>query len=196
MSDSSTGGPLLPLPTPAPREDDVLDRDLQQFVSHVTGLAGTHVRPRWQIEPPNMPAVGTSWAAVGVMNQTGDTFAAVVHDAADGGSDTVFRQEMLDVLVSFYGPSAQNYASLFREGVALAQNREELIYRDMQLISVGTLQRAPSLVNERWQNRVDVPFTLVRAIRRKYAILNLASVEGEIVTDNTTPLSQPINVTE
>lgn len=192
---SATGGFLAPVPSPAPLEGTALDDFIQELVVGVTGLDGKFVRPRWQAEPPNMPARNVDWSAVGVMDYKGDTFAAITHNPDDGGADTVYRQEELNVLVSFYGPNATNYASLLREGLSVPQNREVLLNNDMALISVGNLTPAPALMNERWQFRIDVSVGLRRAVRRTYPVLNILSVDGSIITDTDPQLSEPINVT-
>jgi len=190
---SATGGFLTPSASPAPLEDAALDRFLQQFVANVSGMTPSNVRPRWQKEPPNMPPVGSDWAAVGVQDMRSDMYPAELHKADSDGSNTVFSQEQLDVLVSFYGDNARRNAAILRDGLFVAQNREWLIYNDMGLVTVGSLTPAPSLVNERWQYRIDFIFTLVRAVRRTYPVLNLLSAEGTIVTDTDPPLSEPIN---
>ena len=192
-NNSATGGTLLPA-APAPLEGQSLDRFLQQVVAAVTGLDGTLVRPRWQKEPPNMPRVGIDWAAVGVMRREADTYASVMHSEHTPGADTVFRQEKLHVLVSFYGDTAADNAGRLREGLSVAQNREILDTVDMAYIGADETVTAPSLVNERWQYRVDLPMVFVRAIRRTYPVLNLLSASGSIVTDNDPQLVEPINV--
>lgn len=194
-NDSSTGGVLTPEASPAPLYGQALDRFIQQTFAPIVGLAGPMMRPRWQKEPPNMPPNNQNWAAVGVTNFKGDVFAAVVHNPSGQGSDTVFRQEELTVLASFYGPDAANYAALLREGLSVPQNREVLTANNMGLIEVSDITPVPSLLNERWQYRVDVTVGLRRAVLRTYPILNILSAEGSIVTDNDPPLTEPINVT-
>lgn len=193
-NDSATGGPLVPASVPAPLEGQALDRFVQQLIVGITGMPGASVRPRWQPEPPNIPEIPDDWAAVGIHNRAADTYAAIVHNPASAGTDTVFRQEFLSVLVSFYGSGAGNNAAILRDGLSVPQNREVLTNADMGLVSVGDIVVAPTLRNERWQYRVDVSFDLVRAIRRTYPVLNLASASGTIVTDNDPPLSASINV--
>lgn len=194
MTDSSTGGVLVPAVAPAPLEGQTFDRFLQQVIAGILAIDSKLVRPRWQAEPPNMPPSGTNWVAIGVTLYRGDAFAAVVHSAASNGSDTVFRQEEVEVLTSFYGPDAANYASLLREGLSIAQNREVLGASDVALVDVGDIIPAPSLFNERWQFRVDMTVYLRRAIRRTYPVLNLLSAEGSLTTDTDPPLTEPIVV--
>lgn len=193
-NDSSTGGPLAPAPTPAPLEGKDLDRFLQQFVVGITGMTPTAVRPRWQLEPPNTPELPDSWAAVGVHDRRADTFATERHRATGDGENIVFRQEFLDVLVSFYGPDAGQNAALLRDGLSVAQNREALTNANISLTSTGDVLRAPTLVGSRWQNRCDITLYLARAVLRVYPVLSLASAHGTIITDNDPPLSESIDV--
>lgn len=193
-NDSSTGGPLLPAASPAPLEGQDLDRFLQQFIVGVTAMDPTTVRPRWQVEPPNKPPVQSDWAAVGVIDRRADTYAVESHRADSDGADVIFRQEFLDVMVSFYGAAAGANAARLRDGLSVAQNREVLTDADMSLINVSDLTRAPTLLHERWQDRYDVTLFIVRAVRRVYPVLNLVSAHGTIVTDNDPPLSESIDV--
>lgn len=191
MPDSSTGGYLAPATSPAPLEGQALNRFLQQVWVGITGLNGTLVRPRWQPEPPAIPAFGTNWMAFGIMRRPGDTFASVIHNA--DGSDTVYRQEILHVLCTFYGPDADNYASLLREGLSVAQNREVLQLNSFGLIEVGEPVPVPDLIKERWTYRVDMNVVLRRSITRTYAILDVLSADGTVDTD---PYTIPFTVSE
>lgn len=183
-NDSSTGGFLSPVAGTAPLEGQALNRFLQQFVVGITGLPGNMVRPRWQPEPPDIPAFGTDWASIGVTGREADTFASEIHNPAGNGSDTVYRQELLEVLVTFYGPNADQYASYLREGVSVAQNREVLQQNAFGLVSVGDLVTVPELIKNRWIYRVDLPITFRRAIEYIYPVLNLESAEFDLNTDS------------
>lgn len=186
MSDSSTRGFLAPAIEPAPLEDDALDDFLQAIVVGITGLSGTLVRPRYQKVTPNTPECDVDWAAIGVMHRRADTFAAELHEGAGEGSSTMIRHEELDLLCSFYGPNAQAYGARLRDGISIAQNREELTRAGMGLVSVGDIVRAPDLLKNQWRNRGDLPLTIRREIRRVYPVLNLLSAGGTIATDDVT----------
>ena len=199
MNDSSTGGFLSPVAGgPAPLEDQALDRFLQQLVVGITGLPGTLVWPRWQSEPPNIPDYGTNWVAIGVTDNDPDTFAVELHSPAGNGSDTIYRNEVLEVLASFYGPNAGSYASLFREGIAVAQNREVLQLNAFGLVAVGKQRKVPELVKGRWLKRIDLPVTLRRAIEYVYPVLNLESADITVQTDqpSSDPYTVPITVSQ
>lgn len=193
MNDSSTGGYLLPATSPAPLEGQALNRFLQQVWVGITGLDGTLIRPRWQAEPPAIQPFGTDWMAFGITRRKGDTFTSTIHDPTGNGNDSVYRQEMLDILCTFYGPDADNYASLLREGLFVAQNREVLQLNNFGLVEVGEAVAVPEIIKDRWTYRVDMRVTLRRSILRTYPVLNILSAEGTVDTD---PYTIPFTVSE
>lgn len=181
-ADSSTGGYLLPVPAPAPTplEGQALDRFFQQFFVGITGLSGQLFFPRWQPEPPNLPAYGTDWAAFGIVDRKTSVFSYFGHVPATSGPpataayDEYQRHEDLEILTSFYGPDADTYASLLRDGIQVPQNLEILLLNAMGLIETGDLKTVPELVKERWLRRVDLSVKIRRQIIRQYAIDDMA----------------------
>lgn len=192
MNDSSTGGPLAPLPSPAPVPLNGLSLNnfLQAWVVGITGLSGTLVRPRWQPEPPIIPLAATAWASIGIQNRDGDSFPFVGHDG-DGnngnGLDQIIRNEELDLLCSFYdlgtNGMADFYAELMRDGAIIAQNRAYLQAQNFDLGFVGKIIIVPSLLKQRWMYRVDLPIQVRRQVVRQYPVLNLESIAGSIISD-------------
>ena len=188
---SATGGYLVPdgVITP-PLEDDALDDFLHDVFQGVAGIADPKlVRPRWQPDTPNLPDRSVTWMAFGIMNRSADTFAAVIHDgaaAAGEGADVVQRNELLDIMCSFYGPNCQATGALFRDGLSVAQNREVLFLNGMGLVSVGDLKKAPELVKNVWLPRADLPLVIRREIRREYPVLNLLSAQATLIAPPVT----------
>lgn len=180
---SATGGFLLPANRPAPLEDKALEDFFQALVAGITGLASTVVFPRWQTEPPNLPAYGTNWVAVGIVDSDPDRYAAVVHNSDGQGSDQLQRHEQIDLMASFYGPNARSNASLFSDGLQIPQNREVLTQNTMGLTFTGKLQQLPALIKMQWTTRVDLPFRIKRGIKRVYPVLNLRKFQTVINTD-------------
>lgn len=180
---SASGGYLRPI-TPAPAEDAALDDILQAACKGITGIDGALVRPRWQAEPPNLPPQDTDWAAIGVTKKPFDTYVAEIQDGPEGGDgETILiRHESMEALVSFYGPNCQANASVFRDGLFIAQNREQLQAAGIELVEVGDLTRVPELIKNLWFDRCDVPFEVRRAVTRTYAVLNLLSAEGVVTS--------------
>lgn len=200
-NNSSTGGYLAPAGSPAPLEGQALNRFIQGWVVGITGLAGSMVRPRWQPEPADIPDAGDAWAAIGITERPSDTFPYVGHDPAGGtgdGADNLQRHEMLGVLASFYDLGtnglADYYASLLRDGAAIAQNRETLETSGFNLIDVGDMTTVPSLLKSRWLYRVDLPFRLRRAIARSYPVLNVETGIVTIVEQNAAGENVTINL--
>lgn len=181
---SATGGYLPATPSPAPLEGPALINFFQEWIVGLTGLPGKMVRPRWQQEPPNIPEEGTDWLAFGITNRAADTFAVELHPPLGPDYNQIRRHEVLDILVSIYGPNADNYAHLLREGMALAQNREPLSLNSMGLISSGAVQTVPELVKEKWYYRVDMPFSIRRQIVREFRVLSLTSAQGTVNNEN------------
>jgi hypothetical protein len=197
---SSSGGYLLPAGTPAPLEGRDLLRFFQQIIVGITGLDGKLVRPYWQAEPPDIPDEGTAWAAFKITRRPSDEFPFVgrlPYVAVDDGSDHLQRHEALDIFVTFYdigstglndsGGLADSYASLLRDGLAVAQNREPLFLVGMGLTKIGDLVTAPVLFKVRWQNRVDFEFTIRRQIDRVYPVQTIVSANGLLYTDTGLP---------
>lgn len=177
---SATGGPLVPASSPAPLEGLELNQFLAQLVAGVTNLDPTLVRPRYQAEPPVIPAVGTAWCAVGSQNRRSETFAYIKHNADGNGSDELQRSEELDVLCSFYDLGttgiADYYAAILRDGLEIEQNQEVLRLVGMQLVAPPSEARAiPTLLHQRWRYRVDAMFQIRRRVRRRYPVLTLLS---------------------
>lgn len=188
-NDSSTGGYLVPS-SPAPIEDAALEDVIQGIVVGITGLPGTMVRPRWQPTPPKQPPPATNWCAIGITRTYGETYAYIGHSGVGNGSDTLQRHYSLDLLASFYGPSGQLYAGLFRDGLLIEQNREVMAANGMALYEAREIIAAPELTNTQWIRRFDVPFTLRRQVNRTYPVLNLLSAEGTIHAETETHVNE------
>lgn len=181
---SASGGYVQPTTAlPAPLEDDQLVDLFQGLLAGLTGLAGTKVFPRWQEEPPNLPAYGEDWAAIGLVGRDPDTYAAVVHLGVGQGVDRLQRHEQLDLLASFYGPRADALCALFRDNLQIAQNREPLTQHAMGLTNTGRPQHAPALIKMRWTNRVDLPLRVNRGVQRDYPIKNIVKFQAAVTAD-------------
>jgi hypothetical protein len=190
MNDSSTGGYLLPSDA-GPLEGQALLDFLQGVIVGITGLAGTMVRPYTQSEPPNIPDAGNAWCAFRIGNRPSDRFPYVQHnpnDAEGEGSDMLQRHETLHIHCSFYdlgaGGLADNLASLLRDGLSIAQNREVLTLNNMGLAYTGEPTPAPIVVKTRWLYRVDLEIVIRRQITRTYPVRNIESAQSTITTNS------------
>ena len=149
-TDSTTSGFLTPVAEPD--HDDPLDDQLQDTIVGIIGrLEPEMVRPRWQPNPPNRPMSATNWVAFGVVNAEPDIFAYEGHDHEMQGEDDVSttrveRDEILYILLSFYGAQAAANDARLRAGLDLAQNRALLRdmgigfieYQKLQITKLGT----------------------------------------------------------
>lgn len=180
-NNSSTGGYLTPAATPAPLNGDDLDDILGDAIAGVTGMnRDAQVLPRFQPEPPNLPAAGTDWVAFGIQGSKPEFDAAVTHSSNAGtGADTLKRSEVMDLLCSFYGPNAKANAQLLSDGLQIAQNRAALLTQNIAVTDTGEPTRGPVLLKEKFVNRVDLTIRLRRLTVRVYPILDLASAAGD-----------------
>lgn len=189
---SATGGPLAPLPSPAPLDGQELLDKIQEWVVGVTGMEGTLVRPSWQPEPPNVPTAGEAWCALAIKRRPFDNYPAVVHG---DNVDHFQRHERLDVLASFYdlgsGGEADALAGLLRDGCMVAQNLEALL--PIRLETVGDYIAVPALLKTRWQYRADLDITLIRQIDRDYRVLDLLGADITIQSDDGVVTSADIS---
>ncbi|MGY0790958.1 phage neck terminator protein [Azospirillum argentinense] len=198
---SATGGPILPTGGVVPLEGQALSRFLQQWIAPLLGLEGPMVRPRWQAEPPNIPAAGEAWASIGITERSADAFPSVTHDPSGDGLDILIRHERLELLVSVYdlgvNGQADNHAALLRDNLLIPQNSEPLSLAGFALVQTGTLTTVPSLLKSRWLYRVDLPITIRRAVARSYPVLNLLQGQATIVSGDPAgrTLTVPVTVT-
>lgn len=184
---SATSGYLTPVA--AVTDGATLGDIIQAFIVGVTALPTDMVRPRWQQIPPNMPDFSVDWCTYGIVDRQSDTFPVVWH--TPNQADVVIKNQTLDMMISFYGPNAESYADILRDGVMVAQNREQLKVSDLNVASVGNVTAVPDLLNNQWQYRCDLQMSLRRATTRKFSVLDIASIGGTLVTDvpTTTPFS-------
>lgn len=188
---SSTGGYLLPTADPAPLEGAALNAFLQGWIVGITGLDGTLVRPRWQAEPPNVPASGEAWAAIGTQTRPADEFPLVIHNPAGNGGagqDELHQHEDIDILVSFYdlgtNGQADALAAILRQGLAIDQNLEPLTLQGMGLIGVSPATPLPTIFKTRWNYRVDITVSIKREIIRIYQVNNVELFVATLEVEN------------
>lgn len=198
MTDSATGGYLLPVETPTPPDYDTLfDIFLQGVVAGILTMPGKYVRPRWQLNPPKRPPMETTWAAIGVQHISAGNPESRHDGAANGGKgqNNFTTYEDVDVLVTFYGPCAWRAAALFRDGLWMSQNREALYLAGCGVGDIGGIQSNSELINNQWLNRVDMTVRFVRDVKRVYQVLNLLSAKGTINASDGSQLmlAQPWN---
>lgn len=195
---------LTPTDSPGPLYGSDLEDFMHDVIAGITGLGNTLVTASWQPEPDNIPPAGTVWCAFGFQPEFEHSqFPVVLHDGngnSGAGVDTIQQHETFTMLTSFYdlgaGADAQKYCALLRDGLFIAQNREEMLSAGIVLISISPMRPAPVLVKERWLYRIDLAVTLRRQIDRTYGVPNVASAQGTIYGEvaNDSVIDEPINV--
>lgn len=158
---------VLPNTLPAVLADADLEDLFQGVLSGISGISGDLVRPRWQPEPPNQPDFNVNWAALGITTMPADKF--VFLRMIDAATTELQCSEELDVLVSFYGPNCQNFASRWRDGLQIQQNRAALTAQKVKLITVGDQRQVPALFKQVWTKRIDIPTRFRRWVVRRYS---------------------------
>ncbi len=185
VTGSSTAAGFI-APISAPIYDDPLDDFLHTFLRVLSGIPGQFVRPRWQPEPPNLPAFTQNWLAWGITELEEDRFA---YQGQSAESATVERDELLTMLISYYGPAATQIAKQVSASIQLGQNRAYLQDQSMTVIEVYGAIRIPALLKEKWVPRVD---QRVRFRRRATWAYNIKTIQSaQAILDNeqySTPL--------
>ena len=165
MNTSATGGYLLP--DGGALTDETLEDALQLHVVGITGLPGDLVRPRWARVVPKVPEPTVTWAALGIKSVASD--ASPLINQLENNTE-VIRHQLLNVLITFYGPQGSSFATLFRDGLAIPQNNQQLKTINASLIDYGEVLAVPELVNQQWVKRFDIAFRLRHKTRRIYQI--------------------------
>lgn len=171
--------------------DQALEDALNPTIAGITQLdKDTQIRPRFQEDPPAVPDRNTNWVAFGIVRILSDTCAATVQQSAT--SALVIRNQEIEVLLSWYGPQAGNYAEVFRDGLQIDQNRDLLNANELGIISIGEARKAPEMFKQKYLNRWDMTLMLRRRTARQFSILTLA---GFGITLHTDPVGEtPIQI--
>lgn len=183
MADSSTGG-YLP-PNNLPDADKLLHRVLHDYVVGVTGLIAGNVRPRWQKNPPEIPASDVDWCAFGITEIRGGHPYQVQVQVEDDSFDTkvnLVRDELLTCQASFYGENSGLYSERLVLGSSIAQNREALYLQGFSVISATTILRSAELVNDVWLDRQDIEIIFGRRVVVEYNVLHFLGAAGTMDT--------------
>lgn len=197
---------INPAPAPAPLEGEALLVFLQGWLTPICGLTGPFVRPAYQPEPSNVPTAGDAWMAFVIATRAADTFpwTGLRYKTEDDQTFNLQRNEELRILCSFYDLGttglADANASLLRDNLVIPENLEVLYSQGFALGYVEGLTQAPTILNSRWQCRIDLPVVVRRQIDRNYAVKNILTANGTVYTDVPDDAGDnyqfPITVTE
>jgi hypothetical protein len=178
---------VLPFSTNGELNDTGINRFLQSLVVGVTGLPPHMVRPRWQKQPPDQPGIDEDWSAVGPIRREREKFPAIKHstdpDNFYRAKDTIYNNEIVEVLASFYGPNKDRFAELFTLGVYLEQNRTAIFLNGFALVDVDDILNVPAIIKERWVPGDDVPFRLRRQQIYSYPVPNLKYAQATVFVE-------------
>lgn len=178
-------------PIVQPLEGQPLLDFLQGWLVGVSGYPGENVRPRWQTEPANLPLATVDWMSFGIMSRVADSFPYESEDPS-GTFTNYIRHEELRILLSFYGPNADSFAAIVRDGIFLPWNNEYLFPQSMNVHGVDDLVNVSEIVKFQWYKHFDLPIALRRKLVYNYAIESLLSVTGTVTT--VTPSIPVLNI--
>ncbi len=172
MGDSATGGYIPPSGTVA--YDHELEDIFQAFIVGITSLQGQYVRPRWQEDPPPMPAVGVDWCGFAVKALTSDD--GPMFEQHDEDMDSI-RHETLKLFLSFYGQRGQAFANIFKDGLGIPQNIAQLREHKIKYVGCDEIITAPDFLNQQFVHRYDLVATFRRKTKRTYAVKTFKSFQ-------------------
>jgi hypothetical protein len=162
---------------------DALEDLFAHVIQGITGLPGNLVRPKNQVTPATLPAFDVNWASFNVFVEP--TLWNAYKTMQNDLSYTVEGTETLRVTATFYGPGYQDLERSWRDGIQLAQNRDELTSWGIAFIEFADPVVLPLLLKERWVKHVDLRGTFQRWAVREYKVHTLLSADGTIVADQT-----------
>lgn len=177
-------GAITPIPA-----DQAIEDALNPTIAGITNLDGNqHVRPRLSKDPPTIPDRSVNWVAFGISDVSSDTCAATV--MSGDTTALVIRNQVIEVLLSWYGPSAGDLAEVFRDGLQIGQNRALLRANSLGFVSISSARKVPELLKQQFVPRYDQTLILNRRTERQFSILSLQGFGIQLDTDpaGSTPI--------
>ncbi len=180
---TASEGFLKPTETSFDADDPLIDV-FGAVVAGVLGFERNFVRPRFQLgAPPQMPGSGQDWCALGVSETSEASVRGIIKHVPDGdGHDEVQTPERIEVLLSFYGPSATTNARRLRDGLKVQQNRDGLRACGLAYQGSGSIVVLGEQINASWYRRSDMTVRLDGIVVRSFGVLNLLSAHGSFVS--------------
>jgi hypothetical protein len=161
-------------------EDDDLEDFLHDFIQGITNVDNTLIRPDWQQFPPNQPDISSIWISFGILKKTDDY---VPSTKITPDTYSIIRNQVLEVLISFYGPASGSTQGIFRDGCSITQNRDILTQNGFAIISLSEPRNLSFQLNGQWVRRIDQIIRSRRVIEREYPIETLTSGAAGIYLD-------------
>ncbi|ELQ5981312.1 phage neck terminator protein [Cronobacter sakazakii] len=169
-NDTTAAGWLTPTGSP-PAWESALNQTLAQWIAGVSGLPGTAITPLWQdnATTPDMPG-----CAFGIT----EIHAAPPYWAPLNADDDLLTvSEQLQVQCLFTGTDAPAFATQFRDGMAVAQNQDELNRMGLAVCASTAIICVSELIDNQWQRRYRMTVSLSRIYTRTYHIKSLATAQ-------------------
>ncbi|MEI2267152.1 phage neck terminator protein [Erwinia sp. CGal63] len=174
---SKRAGWLTPLDG-EPACDAALEEQISAWIQGITGLAENRVAVYDGVTPPVwLPEDGNGCAFM-VMNTAAE--GTPVLSGQQQESARLERDENMACLLRFYGPSAQLYATRFRDGIALTQNIAELKKLSLSVKDCSDIATVLETVNNAQTRRYELTVNVVRKIFRLYGICSLVETPVQI----------------
>lgn len=186
---SATGGGLVQINDNGFLADDALEDFIQGWLVSFSGLDPTMVRPAYQADPPPLPDFSVTWLAFNLKLGRLDWDSSNTHfpsTTSSDGFERTFRSQEIHLALTCYGPLAGGTITRIVMGTGLGQNRELLQRNHFAFVSANEPTIGSEKIKGRFQRRVDLQIQLRRTVQFSYAVLDLASATGEIVSDAPT----------
>ena len=164
---------------------EALEDVFHDLIAGVLGLPGQLVRPTSQLYGVKAPGDEVDWCAFDVrqLGAAGGT-AEITHvPDAQNGHDRLVTHKPVQVLLYFYGPGASELADALVDGLQVEQNRAILRKNNMGFVNAGPQVAVPENRNAKWLARTDLTLNFNRQVTREYAVKDISSVSGGIITD-------------
>jgi hypothetical protein len=155
----------------------------QSVLTGITALPGDLVRPANQEDPGPTPGSSVTWAAFQIIDGSAEDYPYIRHYGDGDGYDIVTDWAEKNVLVSVYGPDADDVGDTIRRALHVGQNRDALRLAGVAVTRIGVPQQMPELVNEKWLRRVDLWIYTSVETRGTYQILNILRATGILYAD-------------
>ncbi|SDV49083.1 phage neck terminator protein [Chitinasiproducens palmae] len=197
--DSTTVGFLLPTDDAPPLADADLEDVLRLMIGALTDLPAERIQPRWPATVAAAPEPDTNWCVFSIeavetdgnvlirqrpaidatlhadVAATSQQDARPVSVSATDDQQELIQHELLDLVVTCYGPHAQRYATQLRDGMVVPQTNETLRPYRLAVVRSGPLQGSAALTDGTWLRRFDLSIDMRHEVVRTYAIRNLSS---------------------
>lgn len=184
-NDSTVAGFISPETTP--EYDAVLDGILQAAIRGICNMPGWLVRPRLQPEPASQPDANVDWVAFGVSSIDPDWADYQDHVPTTGafgdGYNVLQHDELIEVMLSFFGPNSMRNEMTLRVGIQIEQNRATLSDMGLEFVEQRRATRTPTLIKNIYVTRVDAVIVMRRRAEFVFPIRNIASAAFRTNTD-------------